>query len=429
MLLKDFVSGGGYRGHQVQIFLASKYYQAAIPAMGDGTGAVIGEIQALMDELYRKQSVAETERCISVIFRDSYQPKTGVNGSNNWRNALGLQKAGHCNATVGELSAIDFVTQPRKDCPHLVPGKNAGNVLDKAQCELRLGPTYRGEDAWKLFRYDEPSGSFSIVQPDNIEIWRRVLCPKDAKLPLLPLIIALYYDSIITDGRTVISPLDFLADFNFSLEEYSAYFDDSLAQEDNAKIVAGTPQDWSLWDTHRPSKIRIPVKGSPVAQTKKVRTKSQKKKIDVVDLPELPQTINPPAGGHWWSAERGVADFLKGEGWSVKDATKTSIGYDFHVKSDDGTVEYFVEVKSSAGSCTPTLTQNELDAARKAGERYVLAVVEHYDPEKPLKVYWVRDPASLDIAERSFTVHAIRRSSWRKRILENFRKLDGDDNV
>jgi hypothetical protein len=76
-------------------------------------------------------------------------------------------------------------------------------------------------------------------------------------------------------------------------------------------------------------------------------------------------------------------------------------------------VKRYIEVKSSLGLCSPSLTAREWQQARVHGETYILAVLENFNSSGQNTVYWVPDPANRCFASEQRTVsHNISRSSW-----------------
>jgi hypothetical protein len=72
-----------------------------------------------------------------------------------------------------------------------------------------------------------------------------------------------------------------------------------------------------------------------------------------------------------------------------------------------------IEVKSSLGYNTPSLTAREWQQATHYRGNYVLAVLENFQPQGQNMIYWVPDPARRCVANAVTSVsHAISRSSW-----------------
>ncbi len=231
-----------------------------------------------------------------------------------------------------------------------------------------------------------------------------VLAPGGRHLPIAPLVVALYHDSAVGAGRTQVDLADFLIDFDLSPAEALAYFDDDPATSQHATLSQAFPGRTS-WT--RIAAVVAPVPAGPagpaplpgVPQPGPATGRRRARLTPVIPIMAPP--IAPPAGGHWWDAEQAVRQALEGDGWAVLDVTRFGIGYDFRAHKA-GTTRH-VEVKSSTGRCTPTLTPNELDEARRLRESYVLAVVEDFDPARPVSILWVQDPARLPMGARQTT--------------------------
>jgi hypothetical protein len=123
-------------------------------------------------------------------------------------------------------------------------------------------------------------------------------------------------------------------------------------------------------------------------------------------------TSTPPKGSQWWSAEQAVRALLESEGWAVMDVSRLALGCD--IKASKGQTLRLIEVKSAVGTCAPTLTATEYEQARESRKKYVLAVVEFFDPEAELKVQWIQDPARLQMTQRQVTQYFLPRSVWKK---------------
>ena len=90
------------------------------------------------------------------------------------------------------------------------------------------------------------------------------------------------------------------------------------------------------------------------------------------------------------------------DGWlAATPVGHLGLGYD-HIAKKGGITRY-VEVKSSAGSCVPSLTENEYSEACRLRRDYVLAVVENFDPTAPASIRWVQDPAHLRPTKRAIS--------------------------
>jgi hypothetical protein len=395
----------------VQIFLAAKYYGPTIPRVGSGGGVLVNELQYLLDDFYRKNGRADADGSIMIMFGDNHLVSTGQIGpslkgpSNIWRNNLGLQKATICFASEVELSDDTFLAAPRLACPHLrpaIPGTLAG-----AKCALSLEPSYRREDGPKAIRKDPVDNGFAVVSPAKIDHWREIIA-SGGRLPVVPVIATLYHDADLASGRTDLEPIDFVRDFSFSSEEYHAYFDDDPGHPVHLALRAAFPG--LAWNRvpgvfGQPPSPLVPGTPAPTPPTGP---------LDPDTLPVVAPRTGPPAGGHWWSAEQGVQKYLRDSGWNVIDRTSQAVGFDLEIWRT-GDAHRYLEVKSSAGQCAPVLTSNEYAAAVRHGPRYVLAVVENFDPAGDIAILWVSNPAALPVKARDVKQYPIPRAIWLKR--------------
>jgi hypothetical protein len=133
-------------------------------------------------------------------------------------------------------------------------------------------------------------------------------------------------------------------------------------------------------------------------------------------LPKISSRKRPrPNDG--WNAERFVKRDLEDRGFDVIEVSSGGFGCDLIAKRWGRTIR--VEVKSSIGPCSPTLTQNEWDTAKIFREDYVLAILDNFEPEggKDEHIYYLHDPVSLDdkegaIAHFTTTNHRLHRHAW-----------------
>lgn len=402
---------GSYYGRLVQIFLACKHYGRLIPRVGDPQGIDVGTFQRLVDELYEKPS-RRPGPSVAILFSNNHLYPTGVaapgrGAANIWRNNFNIQKGFGCYASVAELANPAFRLPSRTLCPHLVtaaPGRLAG-----AHCDLDPDARYRREDHPKVFRIDPHTREHFVYDPaDSGNYVPIVLAPGGRRLPIVPLIIALYHDSAVAAGRSQVDVADFLIDFDFSPAEALAYFDDDplLAEHAALGAVAAGGLSWSRIPTLAPTVPAVPAALPGVPTPVPARTR---RRTPPVVATAAPPTA-PPAGGHWWDAEQAVRKVLEDDGWVVLDVSRFGVGYDMRAHKA-GTTRH-VEVKSSAGRCSPLLTPNELSEARRLRDAYVLAVVENFDPAQPVSVLWIQDPASLPMGARTMTAYSLPRSTW-----------------
>lgn len=411
--------GANYLGRPAQILLAAKHYGKAMPQVGDPVGVQSGELERLLDDLYLKPSRAAPQK-IAIIFEATHNVPSGTTGgvlsspSNIWRNNFNFQKGYMCFGSTAEMLNPAFRNPSRLQCPHLQPAQP--NRLAGATCALAQAPkpTYRGEDHIRMLRKDPASGEYWIYDPSDVVFYSSIFLPVNGgRLPIAPLIVALYFDSPLAAGRAQVDVSDFVADFGFTALEYTAYFDDDLTSQTHQAFLALKPgMSWS-----KPFAAQGAVLGQAQAQLPG---------LPPIPAPALPNpqvapntganagtTVSaaPPAGSQWWSAEQAVRAVLEGDGWQVLDFSRLGSGFD--LKATKNGVVRLVEVKSALGPCSPTLTDREYAAAKKHRLSYVLAIVENFDPTKGVTVRWVQDPARLQVTMRTTTAYYLPRSIWR----------------
>ncbi|WP_279362289.1 DUF3883 domain-containing protein [Xanthomonas sacchari] len=401
--------GRNLRGRFIQIFLGMKFFQNSIPSMYSG-GFISTELfQSLLDDLFAKVS-QPANSCVLSMFEGSFLARTGLIGvgnktaQNTWRNNLNLQKGVGCYAPVADLSSPTFLDQPRINCRHIKlieKGNMAGG-----HCSLCIsGATYRKESHRKWLRIDPAGNGYAVTDLLNRDNFLPYVAPGGARIPLFPLIVAIYHDAdpgLSIGTRTTVSPADFAADFNFSSQEIASYFDISVAHPLNAQLARS-----KAWV--RGSKLGA--SGSAAAQPVPVPV-APCHSASVLPQPMLCGTqIPPPNTNSGWDAEQYVASALVAAGWSVHVVARQKLGYDIFAQR--GAERRYVEVKSSLGLCTPCLTAREWQQANYHGASYVLAVVENFNSSAQNVIYWVRDPAHRCTSTSQATVsYSISRSSW-----------------
>ncbi|MCW2396147.1 MULTISPECIES: DUF3883 domain-containing protein [unclassified Sphingobium] len=412
------VAGHGFRGRAAQIFLACKHYGNQIPRVGSTIGIESSQLQQLLDDLYNKPSRANPEK-IAIIFDNDHKVPTGLTGgvlavpSNIWRNNLNLQKGFVCYASVQEMQSPAFVSASRKTCPHLRPSNTT--TLVQSWCHLKgEPPKYRGEDNPKMFRKDPVTGEYTVHDPQNVSFYSGIVRPASGtKIPIAALIAAIYTDSFLAAGRSHVDVADFLADFGFTSTEAAAYFDDDPASPAHQEFALSYPgMSWTRLQSTQAVQSAPPVLPGlppvPVAQTSTPggTVVPHPASIGVTTSPP------PPAASGWWDAQQAVRKTLEAAGWLVTDTSGLKVGYDFKIIKA-GTLK-LIEVKSSVGICTATLTRLEYDQAIALRRDYVLAIVENFDPTSVATIQWVEDPARLQMTKRQVVQYTLPRSVWRK---------------
>ncbi|MBL8378448.1 MAG: DUF3883 domain-containing protein [Burkholderiales bacterium] len=234
------------------------------------------------------------------------------------------------------------------------------------------------------------------------------VAPGGSRIPVLPLIVALYHDAdpgLSVGTRPVVSLADFASDFNLSAQEVSTYFDVSKSHPLNARLTNSAA--WSA--------------GSSLGNAARVPSNGPAASFAATPAPVAPSVIGqpvlggspiaPPNTNNGWDAEQYAASALIAAGWTAHVVSRQQLGYDIFAQR--GTQKRYVEVKSSLGLCSPALTAREWQQAIYHSNSYVLAIVENFNPSAQNVVYWVRDPANRCSATPQTTVtHTIARSSW-----------------
>lgn len=419
--LLETVSGNGFRGRAAQIFLACKHYGNQIPTVGSPVGIGSRQLQQLLDDLYNKPSRSAPEK-IAIIFDDDHKVPTGTTGggltgaSNIWRNNLNLQKGFVCYASAQEMQTPGFVAASRKVCPHLRPVGT--QTLAQSWCQI-MGkpPVYRGEDNPKVFRKDPDTGEYTVHDPQDVAFYSGIMRPANGvKLPIAALIVAIYYDGILAAGRSHVDVPDFLVDFDFTPAEAAAYFDDDPASPAHrALALVAQGAAWTrLSIVPAPQAPTPTLPGMPPVSVPKATIGKKSKALPHHASIGVTTTPPPPSTSGWWNAQQAVRAALEAANWLVVDVSGLKVGYDFKIVKA-GQVK-MVEVKSSVGICTATLTDLEYKQAVAGRRDFVLAIVEHYDPTLPATIQWVEDPARLQMTQRHVIQYTLPRSVWRNHI-------------
>jgi hypothetical protein len=404
--------GGAFRGRFVQIFFGMKFFQNSIPSMYSGSFIATEVLQTLLDDLFAKVS-RPANSCVLSIFEGNYLARTGLIGPSNttaqntWRNNLNLQKGIGCYAPASDLSSPTFLNQDRSQCRHL-QSATLGSLAG-ARCSLcTSGASYRSESHRKWLRIDPGGNGYAATDLQNSENFAPYVAPGGSRIPVLPLVVALYHDAdpgLSIGTRPVVSLADFAADFNFSAQEISTYFDVSMTHPLNARLIRSAA--WAGGSSLGSSTL-VSRSGSPATSTVTPTSAAP----PAVGQPVLGGTPTPPPNtNNGWDAEQYVASALVAAGWIAHVVSRQQLGYDIFAQR--GTQKRYVEVKSSLGLCSPSLTAREWQQASYHANSYVLAIVENFNPTAQNVVYWVRDPANRCLSTPQTTVlHGIARSSW-----------------
>lgn len=409
-----------HKGRLTQVFLALKFYGAAIPGLGASTGIPVGLLESMLDDLYTKVSRSPDDSVLT-LFAGTYMPRTGIRPpgkkypANNWRNNFNLQKGVGCYASAAELSSKAFLTASRRNCPHLDPATPGS--LDHAQCSLNPGPEYRGEDRlkWLQIRPARPAlpQEYAAVDLSNIANFTPYIAPAGSRIPALPLAVAMYFDAdagLVTGGRAAFDMADFQGDFNMTAAEFAAYFDDDTANVHNARLLrAYRTVGYARVGAAAPPSVSPLVIATP---TTRRRGAARPPAAPVLTT----TTVAPPAVNTGHPAQDYVRAALEADGYAVFDVSNQRLGYDLYAVKG-GRIRY-VEVKSSLRTCSPVLTAYEYTMAVHYGAAYVLAVVENFDPNGTNAIHWIPDPShSCAITTAMTTEHSVPRSSWKAAVV------------
>jgi hypothetical protein len=422
-------SAPALKGRFTQIFLGMKYHQNVLPSMFSGQFVTTELLQQLLDDLYSKAS-RPANQCVLMIFENNFIARTGLIGpgrgtaQNTWRNNFNLQKGIGCFAPPLDLASRTFLDQSRAYCRYLRPAPPTPAIpsatavagtppqppsttapLSGATCSLcTTNAEYRGEDHRKWLRIDPGQQGYAVVDLMNVSNFRPYVAPGGVRIPILPLIVALYHDSIAglsISGQAQVDTPGFAADFNFATSELQAYFDDSSTNPHNAALLAAFP---GLAYT---SFALLPPPAAPVALASATPTPARRVSGPVV-LSSTP--VPPPLVNTGWDAEQYVSNALSSAGWTVYDVSRQRAGYDLYATK--GSQTRYIDVKSSLGYCAPSLTAREWEKAKIHGPRYVLAIIENFAPNASNGIFWVTNPAGFRARQTTTVNYSISRSDW-----------------
>lgn len=400
--------GRYHKGRFIQLFLALKFFQNQLPSMFSGQFVSTAVLQTMLDDLYSKASLP-ADRCVLMIFEGKYHPRTGLRRgqqtpANTWRNNFNLQKGVGCYAPPNDLASQVFLDEPRSSCRHLL--SSLPNTLSGGHCALcPTGAAYRNENHRKWLRIDSGGSGYAVLDLLNEANYIPYVVPQGHRIPIIPIIIAIYHDALpglVTGSRSIVDVVDFAADFNFSASEITTYFDDDPTNIHNANILRAYPE----------INILPIVTGQPVLSGSTHARATRRTRTHNIPSPVLSGTqAPPPVANTGWEAEQFVADALRADGWTVYDLTRQKVGYDLLIQR--GRQTKYVDVKSSMGLCSPVLTAREWQQAQTHEVDYLLAIIENFNPISMNTIYWVSDPTNVCQAGISTTIqYGIPRSSW-----------------
>ncbi|MEK2600046.1 DUF3883 domain-containing protein [Burkholderia arboris] len=401
--------GKSFKGRFTQIFLGLKFYQNDIPSMHSGRFVSPEIIQILLDDLFAKAS-RSLDSAVLILFEKNFLARSGVSGQNTWRNNLNIQKGIGCYAPPNILAGAAFLNQPRDACQFLSSPKPG--VFEKSRCSLCSDGTYRKEQQRKWLRIDPNQAGYAAIDTSDISNFLPYVVPNGKRIPVLPLIAALYHDAgmgLRLGERPSVDIPDFMFDFNLSIEEFQAYFDDDPTHPLNARAIAA---GGNFMYTRAAAAAGAIAPSLPVGPTAVAPVAAPVVPPEISLLPPSGTIVAAPQQNNGWDAQKCVIEALTAAKWTVYDVSRMQYGCDLLAKKGLRTV--LVEVKSSVATCAPTLTTREWAQAQAHGDNYVLAVVENFDVSSSNTVFWVRNPAvNCSANVLSSVMYSIARSVWR----------------
>ena len=333
--------------------------------LGSASHTSSTEIQQFMDRMWTKVHIPQPLTVLTGAFGSSgtnagYSTVTGSfapgNGTatNTWRNNLNTQKGVGCVGDPQLIAALLDREDPRAACPHYeFDGSHFRCALSGAQ--------YRGEQH-SIWLARSESG-FQVVDLNKESVFEPYLRPSGERIPVYPLLGALYgfAPEDVYPPRRDVSIVEFAADFGFEVSDVERLFDCEMSSPANSRVLSlatGTPTE-------------------PPAAAEDVGSV----------LPALTEEITLNDGR---AAELAVALALVGEDWNViYTGNQANLGYDLRAEKNHET--RYIEVKSSTGYVTPTLTASEWAAAKEYGPAYIIAIVDFVKSEKQA-IRYVADP-------------------------------------
>ena len=385
-ILDDFGRSTEVRGRFVALYLGLRRMGSDLPALGNAAVIPAGDIERFLDNMFTKTHRPEPFVVLTAPFGQStsptapYSARTGETApgrrypTNTWRNNFGIQKGVGCPAAADVVKRLLDEPTVRLACPHMAEDPEGRHVCSLADT------TYRGEEhsIWLRVTGD----GYQVTDLDTPAVYEPYLSPREAQVPVFPLIAALYCMSPtgVYPTRDRVGIPEFAQDFAFDLSFIEDYFDCDPDSPRNADLLAY-------------------VQGFVLAPA--VEEEAEEALEPPTELPELSPAgqINTGIG-----AELAVAQDLQHHGWHVSyRGNQRGVGYDLEATRNGSTLR--VEAKSSVGFTNPELTQTEWDAAQRHGEEFVLAVVDFFGSDEQ-HIWYVRNPAVTAVpVERPTTAY------------------------
>lgn len=390
-ILETFGARTNVRGRFVSLYLGLRRMGSQLSSLGAGSSTAAADIEHFLDLLYTKTNRPEPVVVLTALFGGStspsagYSARTGVSApgnkypTNTWRNNFNIQKGIGCPADPDTITGLLQDPAIRLSCQHM-----AIDPEGRYMCSL-ASSTYRG-DEHSIWLRIVPTGGYQVVDLNNPSVYANYLAPSGHRLPIFPLLSALYSFAPQTayPQRFTVGIPDFAEDFDFTLEQVEELFDCDPDSKANADILA-IAQGHMLPGEPLPSESEPPAAAQPMPMLGSI------------------MAMNTGVG-----AEIAVADELVGHDWLVLyRGNQRGYGYDIEASREDQTLR--VEVKSSVSFTVPELTDAEWQAAQLHGDDYVLAVVDFYGSANQA-IWYLRNPAANAIpAERTTKMYRLAR--------------------
>ena len=136
---------------------------------------------------------------------------------------------------------------------------------------------------------------------------------------------------------------------------------------------------------------------------------------DIIDDSEYNEA-EEPENNNGWPAEKYVSELLQKKGWETRLVGHLQRGYDVHATKNNR--ELLVEVKSSIGRISPSFTENEIQTWLDNPDKYLVALVENFNPNPKWKneIIWINSIAEIhpELNTYTSTFHRLNRSVWSK---------------
>lgn len=220
--------------------------RAQMPALGAPNAILSGALQNLLYATFAKHPPFDLGVGPGAYLDALTGVKLPANHGNDWRNAFGTQKGLGSFATVAELQQPAFRHALRDNCPHR--GFAAAN--NEYFCQLSPSGTtacksqlqHAGEvtKALRCIPVNQQRFSYQLAPVDGPDLEK--LVPGPVKIPVLPIIAALYSGAPphIRRHRALVTDSEFLADLGLPQADAAAILDFAPAAQGNAEIIAMT---------------------------------------------------------------------------------------------------------------------------------------------------------------------------------------------